>query len=403
MAHGRPWYQRNGGDIVMAVLHFPDSDHKWAYSAIIDMLNDRDRPITDDAGFICGFTGLSKRKWNVVRAFLIAHGYLVTTGDDQLTNPRFERERAVRMGDKAKAVQHGREGGLKSAAMRAAQPEFELSSDYPPEKVEKKSPKNQVKLESKFEVEDATSPENNNLAEPPPQARAHASPRQRRETIKKEEESTPTPSGIDAARTADDDDDGDDEGADPWALAQHFHRIGGVTPGPSPEAQSREVAIVGSWLNDGINPEQAASLIEDHLLKSNEERISSLRYYDGPVRRALAADRAKSRRTAKPVQSNGPIPIRDDDSREVANLRARIRLNFSARNYDGWLSPDHTAIRMNGTGVVMETQSDFMTNWISDNFLHKLNDAAAEQAIPSIRIQTYRGHKGRKPHGKASS
>jgi len=92
MARHRPWYKRSGSDFVMATLGFPSSDHKWAYSAIIDMLNDRDRPLADDPGFICGFTGLSKQKWAAVRRWLIDGGYLIVVGDGCLSNPRFERE-----------------------------------------------------------------------------------------------------------------------------------------------------------------------------------------------------------------------------------------------------------------------------------------------------------------------
>lgn len=34
MAHSKPWYKRNGGDFVIAVMHFPDNDFRWTYSAI---------------------------------------------------------------------------------------------------------------------------------------------------------------------------------------------------------------------------------------------------------------------------------------------------------------------------------------------------------------------------------
>lgn len=152
----------------MATLSFPSSDHKWAYSAIIDILNERDRPIADDPAFICGFTGLSKRRWTPVREWLLTHGYLILDAHGDLTNPRFERERAERLAERDAAVQHGREGGRKSAAQRAAdrQPELQFisgsSGDKPPI-ISGSSPDN-------FGESQPHSPENNDLAEPPPQA-----------------------------------------------------------------------------------------------------------------------------------------------------------------------------------------------------------------------------------------
>lgn len=128
MAHNRPWYQREGGKMLVACMDLPDAEHKWAYSAIIDMLNDRDRPIDDDATFICSFTSLSKRKWTQVRAHLIAVGKLVLLADGRLSNPQFERERLARMDARERARDQGRIGGIKSAEARAAQGSLNLEN-----------------------------------------------------------------------------------------------------------------------------------------------------------------------------------------------------------------------------------------------------------------------------------
>jgi hypothetical protein len=169
MAHGRPWYKRNGSDLVMATLSFPSSDHKWAYSAIIDMLNDRDRPLADDAGFICGFTGLSKQKWASVRRYLLEHEYLALIDGGYISNPRFERERLERVAEHERSVEAGRAGGLKSAAQREPKngrshkssnlvaTNRQLLCDLPQTLAE---PSNGHELKT------------NDLFEPPPQARA---------------------------------------------------------------------------------------------------------------------------------------------------------------------------------------------------------------------------------------
>lgn len=183
MAHARPWYKRNGADFVMATLAMPDAETKWAYSALIDMLNDRDRPLPDDAAFICGFTGLSRKKWANVRRYLLdtpsssGEPYLQLTQAGELTNPRFERERADRASSHAEAVENGRRGGRASAAQRSA-----TGTDHAPvrahgapddraqkqaESMPYSTPESRSKVVPKVDGEPR---ENSDLAEPPPQA-----------------------------------------------------------------------------------------------------------------------------------------------------------------------------------------------------------------------------------------
>lgn len=193
MVHNRKWYKREGSALIMASLGFPDAETKWVYSAIIDMLNDRDRPLTDDAGFICGFTGLTRKKWAIARRYLLetmsASGepFLILTNRGDLTNPRFEREHAERQRGHEEAVEYGREGGRKSAAMRAAgqgdldlppgddEPPVHARAHGEPAKVARKSPRKSPESTPEShtngaEKPPAASPNNNDLAEPPPQA-----------------------------------------------------------------------------------------------------------------------------------------------------------------------------------------------------------------------------------------
>lgn len=125
MPHNKPWYKREGKDVLMACMGMPDSDYKWAYSAIIDLLNDYDRPIPDDPKFLCQFTGLTKQKWRKVREYLIDDGKLIVMGD-YLTNPRFEREMKERRQEHEQRKRAGRKGGIAKAENAENQQEMDL-------------------------------------------------------------------------------------------------------------------------------------------------------------------------------------------------------------------------------------------------------------------------------------
>ena len=146
----------------MAVVGFPSSDHKWAYSAIIDMLNDRDAPLPDNPVLICGFTGLSKRRWTQVRDFLMAEGYLIAVGNGYLSNPRFEEEREARSAEHERSVENGRRGGLIAAQGRAA-PEIKS------EKTARKRDENAAKIEDNLDLNGQEPQKTVGQELPPPQ------------------------------------------------------------------------------------------------------------------------------------------------------------------------------------------------------------------------------------------
>jgi len=285
MAHARPWYKRNGADLVMATLGFPSIEHRWAYSAIIDMLNDRDRPLADDPGFICGFTGLSKRKWKDVRAYLIAEGYLVELGDGTLTNPRFERERAERLADAERSAAAGRRGGLKSAAQRAAkqgQMEFisektegfsgdnreingRLSGDNPP--LNEQEQRNSA-------ISDQAPPQPSCARECASEARGE---RREEENITNGESEKHARTPIDRSGLL--------------TLTQMCARTGGVTLHPErPQSFAREMDIVKAWVADGVDIEKTAvPVIAGALARmKDDDTVGSLKFFDGRVRKAHA-------------------------------------------------------------------------------------------------------------------
>lgn len=131
MPAGRPWYQRNPADFIMAVRGF-ELEVVGAYSLIIDHLNDRDRPLPNDDKFMAGLLHCSTKKWRKIRDELIAANKIYITPDDYITNPRFEREHAKRFKAHGEAVEAGRAGGFASAAKRAGQSELDFEPETPP-------------------------------------------------------------------------------------------------------------------------------------------------------------------------------------------------------------------------------------------------------------------------------
>jgi hypothetical protein len=325
MAHGRPWYKRNGADFVMATLSFPSSDHKWAYSAIVDILNERDRPIADDPGFICGFTGLSKRRWTPVRQWLLDHAYLQLTPGGELTNPRFEREHAERLAERDAAVQHGREGGRKSAAQRAAdrQPELEFISRSSRDKPEIIS----GKTEDKFGERPPTSPENKDLAQPPPQAS-----RGRERASEAREESIQT---IDHnnARESGDPPDGRSVGPPPdlLALLDLVSEASGYNP-VQPGEIAKAVDQVKAWRDDGLDFDTVVLPTIRHVIAHSNDPTSSLKRFDKRVRHEAAKHRgAKANGTTPPPPPAVPVLDPPGEDSTVRPIREAMLAQLGPR------------------------------------------------------------------------
>lgn len=303
MAKGRYWYKRRGADFVMATIGFPSSDHKWAYSAIIDMLNDRDRPLADDPGFICGFTGLSKQKWASVRRFLFENEYLVAAGDGYLTNPQFERERAERSEAHDQAVRLGREGGRKSAAIRQGSLDLE---DEPPARArvrdEAKGPRkvrdNREKIAEKSPTlsgpSDGRPLKSGEKIEPPPQA-----PYAREEA--REESNTTLP---DPSPRLDDDASADRAGLGREVLdriedeeTRRLYALVARTSGHAPVGTTqfeRAVRFVERWRADGIGFDEVVIPTIRRMVAESADETRTLGRFDKAIRHAHAKADARS-------------------------------------------------------------------------------------------------------------
>jgi uncharacterized protein YdaU (DUF1376 family) len=113
-----PWYRR-----------FPDNflggtngltlEEKGAYGVVIDMIYQRGGPIADEPRYIAGVCNCSVRKWNAIRARLLALDKLYVI-DGHLMNERAgkELERAAKIA--RELAENGAKGGDKSAENRAA-------------------------------------------------------------------------------------------------------------------------------------------------------------------------------------------------------------------------------------------------------------------------------------------
>lgn len=329
MAHGRPWYKRNGADFVVGCMSLPDSDHKWAYSAIVDMLNDLDRPLPDEASFICGFTGLSKRKWAVVRATLIAQGKLVETGDGYLSNPRFDREREEREADHARAVETGRQGGKKSAAMRAAeQGEMDLGEEKDAEKSRKSAPKTGDNRKISGDLEDQkrqkTADEDQGGLKP---ARARRGERR---------ESTPSTPVNDAARAP-----GVDDGEKPdlLTLTQRCCEAAGLFArmASRPALLTQSMEIVKGWIAAGVDIEGTAIPVIQSATERASEPAHSLNRFAAAVdtahSRKRAADRAGTAPPPKPATAVYEIP---GEAPQLVEFRKAVAKAIGVGVYARW-------------------------------------------------------------------
>lgn len=89
-------------------------EEKGAYSIVLDLIYDRQKPIPDDAAWIAGHCGCSVRKWNSLRAKLLERGKLVDLGG-MLSNQRAVKEIADGLETSRKFAENGRKGGFNKA------------------------------------------------------------------------------------------------------------------------------------------------------------------------------------------------------------------------------------------------------------------------------------------------
>lgn len=370
MVAGRPWYQRNPADFLMATAHY-DLEIKGAYAILLDLLNDRDRPIPDEDRFIAGQLGCSRQRWRKIRARLIADHKLVETGDGYLTNPRFERERAVRNGDHEQAKLWGRAGGLISAARRAGQTELDLDAGWDEahpgparartesgqtdDKVATKPPtKSQQSRNlsaSKSQKPNEKPKEINPPAQDPPQA-----PCAREESrVKRIDSSHPT---LESGRLDD---------ADLVALTQAVCEAAGYRP-VSPGQIDRATAQVEEWRAQQISFDDLIIPTIEALMAKSTEPTRTLGRFKAPIAHEFAKARALAKAGKRHRPPDKPLLAPDDEDELFRPVRAQLleaigpasfcisanRVRFRDIRADGW---ERNPMRVEGDGYAVEALS----------------------------------------------
>lgn len=328
MANGRPWYKRYGADFIVGALVLPDAEHKWAYSCIVDMLNDLDRPLPDEPGFICGFTGLSRRKWAVVRANLLAAGK-ITEANGYLSNPRFDREREEREEEHRRAVETGRQGGKKSAAMRAEQQQDELpldgqTADKPEINGRKTEDNREINGEIEHKKPQKTAPEDQGGLKP---ARARRGQRLELDHQQQLNDAARAP-GVD-----------DDPKPDLLAMTQRCCDAAGLSAriASRPALLTGSMDIVRGWISAGVDIDGTAVPVIEGALAQSREDVHSLNYFAAAVDRAHARKRTADRAgTAPPPKPVKPVFQIEGEAPPMVQFREAVAKAVGAAVYARW-------------------------------------------------------------------
>ena len=304
MAHKQPWYKRSGGDFIQGTVHMPPIE-RLCYSLIIDMLNDRGGPIPDDARFIAGFCGISVRKWNAVRDFLINdldannQPRILVLAGGYISNPRFERERIRAAEDHQQAVENGRRGGRMSAALR--QGELQLSD----RKTRDKRAENAPKIEDNFSLANDKRQKSAIQSQPPPQptrAREDAEmPRINQSNESSNRRAGATPGG----KRKDHDVKIDDQSLD----LQFGAVCEAAGHSPPDDSIDRSRDFVRKWRDAGISFDHVVLPTIRRIMASTDDPVtSSLKRFDRDVMGAAAQASAKAR-MPKSAEMPPPRPV----------------------------------------------------------------------------------------------
>lgn len=379
-----PWHKRYHSDALTGYRGLT-LEQRGAYSTCLDLLYDGDSdflPASDR--WMAGQLDVSVRKWRTVRDELVAVGKLILTDDGRVTNGRFLRERGRRLELSEKRAEAGQAGG-KARAKAADADLFDASST--PENTLKtadhssfSTPENAVSgkdnaqnaQELSNDIKAGNQASASNL--PSLRARVPDSRYQKPEL----EDSTPTanqkprPSAVDAF--------------DLIAATDRMARLAGV-PHSQPTKIAANIEMVRGWVGDGIDLEEiVVPIIERFRLDKPDERLNTLRFFDGSVRAKVAANAAKGRggkphRSAMSAPPVKPLAVRDQVDERVATIRKA--LNGKAEH-----APDAIALSVELDGdqcptLVITARSSFAASRIDRDLFVRL---ASEHLNPVADI-----------------
>lgn len=168
----------------------------------------------------------------------------------------------------------------------------------------------------------------------------------------------------------------DDEPLDLVGLSSRFCTAGGVAFS-SPTKIAEAVELVKSWLEIGATPDEIETAIARALANTSEQRIGSLRFYDGAVRMAHARGKPKAKAAAKPAQPLPPWDRKDDP--KAKPLRDALPTILGARSANAWLPPERVALEVNGRAVTLVCRSSFERQWADANAVEHIR-----RALPAV-------------------
>lgn len=131
--NGLPYYKAYPRDFIEGTVGM-DFELKGAYRLVLDLIYMQGGDLPDDAGYISGLLGMTKRRWNKVRIQLIEMGKIQVNGEF-LTNYRavFELETLRKLQDKnaENRSRPNKNNNLASRPLNHTEPEPEYNPPTP--------------------------------------------------------------------------------------------------------------------------------------------------------------------------------------------------------------------------------------------------------------------------------
>lgn len=103
------WYKRNGSDFIHGTVGMT-LEERGAYTIILDLIYDFQKPIPDSEKYLSGIMECSVRRWNLIKNSLIAKGK-ITINDGYISNARAVAELSSRASRAKKFAEDGARGG----------------------------------------------------------------------------------------------------------------------------------------------------------------------------------------------------------------------------------------------------------------------------------------------------
>lgn len=164
------------------------------------------------------------------------------------------------------------------------------------------------------------------------------------------------------------------EGAeDLLAMTARIAAAGGVSV-IVPSKLTRAMDVVKAWRAENIPVETILDVIAKRLADMPpKETVSSLSYFDAPLRKALAL---KGNSHARPTEPPPTLHATDDNDPRVTIIRDRLKATLGPSKFNGWLGPNVAAFSLNGRAITVTTPSAFMADWVERHFADDISRAA---------------------------